>query len=260
MIRGAVQAMGTRFELILEDRGACDECIQEIIELDRKLSRFRSDSLLAHLRRAAPAPVAVDQDTFDLFRESLEIRRRAPGFEVLWRDGRGAGDVLVLDEDSCTIAVAPDVEIDFGSIAKGHALDLCASMIDAWGFERGFLHAGTSSVRAIGEAPGGSPWRVAIAGTAYVAELVNASLSVSSNDRAHILHPEGTVLSNAMCAVIHERARWADAWTTASIASGTMLQPGLWVGPDVVVTDPRFIESSVHHSDWNHSCPIDATS
>lgn len=101
-LRFSVQAMGTRFELALprsEPRppgppggarsrsaeemrlvAAAEEALAEIEEWDRRLSRFRCDSLVSHLQaRCAVEPVVLDEDTYELFAESLEVHRASGG-------------------------------------------------------------------------------------------------------------------------------------------------------------------------------------
>jgi thiamine biosynthesis lipoprotein len=49
----------------------------------------------------------------------------------------------------------PGLEINFGSIGKGYALDRAAGLLrDRWGIVSGLLHGGHSSVYAIGTEPG----------------------------------------------------------------------------------------------------------
>ena len=84
--------MGTRFELLLSGsderalNGLLDLLALELEEWDRRLSLFRSDSLVAHInRRAAERPVRLDGQTFSLLSTCLQV----------YRQSRGAFDVTV---------------------------------------------------------------------------------------------------------------------------------------------------------------------
>ncbi|ANY86276.1 Thiamine biosynthesis lipoprotein ApbE precursor [Pseudomonas putida] len=53
------------------------------------------------------------------------------------------------------------VELDFNSIAAGHAVDLIAERLEAMGVVN-FLAEATGELKALGHKPDGSPWRVAL--------------------------------------------------------------------------------------------------
>ncbi|EKT4467295.1 FAD:protein FMN transferase [Pseudomonas putida] len=53
------------------------------------------------------------------------------------------------------------VELDFNSIAAGHAVDLIAERLQAMGVSH-FLVEATGELKAVGNKPDGSPWRVAL--------------------------------------------------------------------------------------------------
>ncbi|MDA1267108.1 MAG: hypothetical protein O2816_18670, partial [Planctomycetota bacterium] len=65
VLRLATHAMGTRFELVLggenspQRRAAGEQALFELEQIDRRLSLFRRDSLLAHVNRTAGAKPVV---------------------------------------------------------------------------------------------------------------------------------------------------------------------------------------------------------
>ena len=62
---------------------------------------------------------------------------------------------LEIDADTFLIrATAGGVRIDLGGIGKGYAVDLMAELLEDWGLERAFVHAGFSSALAL-ESPAG---------------------------------------------------------------------------------------------------------
>lgn len=58
-------------------------------------------------------------------------------------------------------ALPPGMEIDLGSVAKGHTGDVLAAYLKENGVTSALLDLG-GSIQAVGAKPGGSPWRVAI--------------------------------------------------------------------------------------------------
>ena len=91
LVRLALHAMGTRFELVLEGendgplteahlRAAGEEALEEVELLDARLSLFRRDSLLSHIQRnAATQPVGIDPDTFSLFELCADVCSASQG-------------------------------------------------------------------------------------------------------------------------------------------------------------------------------------
>ena len=251
--------MGTRFELVMaagaegglpprQLRAAGEAAIEEIEECHRRLTRFAPDSLVSHINRtAADGPVKLDEDTWGLLLDALTI----------WRDSQGAFDItiaplmpqrgfadsavltmgasigsdsLALDPVTRTIRFNGRVSVDLGGIAKGHAIDCAAAVLRGHGVGHAFLHGGTSSGCAIGRAPGGGPWRVALdpAG-ADVLDLADEAYSVSDAGSqtspagaAHIVDPragrradEPVTIPAGRVVVSGPSARVADGWSTA---------------------------------------------
>ena len=254
--RLATGAMGTRFELALLDgtgdlRTAGEAAIDEIEMWHRRLSRFAPDSLVSHINReASHAPVRLDRDTFELFHDAVTV----------WRDSEGAFDITIapamtragyadsavpacgaqigagalrLDPDTWAIEFAePRVSIDLGGIGKGHALDRAASVLRDAGVTSALLHAGTSSIVAIGAPERSDGWRIEIpAGCERrIVALRDAAISVSDpggpvderRSASHILDPRDgrPVPSSVRATVVGSSARLADAWSTALVVLG----------------------------------------
>jgi thiamine biosynthesis lipoprotein len=158
-----------------------------LAQVDQQMSTYRSDSdierfnvLPANSCQPMPAGVlqlvnygeqlSVDsQGSYDLTVEPLldlwgfgpqarveRVPTPAQITEVLQRVGHGhlriEGDRLCKD--------AP-VEVDFNSIAAGYAVDLISARLQALGIHS-FLAEATGELKAMGEKPDGSPWRVAL--------------------------------------------------------------------------------------------------
>ena len=265
LVRLATAAMGTRFELALsgadESRlvAAGEAALHEIEDWDRRLSRFRSASLVAHWQaRCALEPVVLDPECFELLEECAEVHRASAGAFDVTLGGRmqalgfgglpfdpadaaasgGAGmDAVQLDRERRTLAFArPGVRLDFGAIGKGHALDRAGEVLRAAGVRAAFLHGGTSAVLAIGAPPGEASWNVLVRTPSgdRIARLRDAALAVSApHGRAvssggrtwtHVLEPQTgeSAAGFALAAVAGPSARTCDAWATALLVRGEL--------------------------------------
>ena len=235
----ALEAMGTRFELVLPPdgrenfRAAGEAALAEIEDCHRRLSRFESSSLVSHiLRTATTHPVPLDRDTFELFVDALAVWRASAGsFDLTL--GERAMDAIELDPVGWTIRLRrPVATLDLGGIAKGHALDLSARLLRQHGVLNAFVHGGTSSAIGIGAPPGAPGWRVALAGGGECV-LRDRALSVSAawqgNPHPTVDPRTGRELAAPRRVVVTgPSARLADAWSTAILVLGrapTDLEP-----------------------------------
>jgi thiamine biosynthesis lipoprotein len=250
-------------------RAAGEAALEEVEGWHARLSRFSGDSLVSHLARTAHrAAVRLDADTVALFADALAVWRASSGaFDVtlagaLARQGfppsaaasvpglhtrpdggtvdvasaavEGGMATIDLDEARWSVRFRqPGVMLDFGAIAKGHALECAARTLRAAGITAALLHGGTSSVVALGAPPGDAGWRVAIGPGAQRRALALADMALSVSDpasqataaaRAHILDPRtrAPVAARGIVAVTGPSARLADAWSTALAVLGSV--------------------------------------
>lgn len=240
MTQFAIEAMATRFEVVLPDASQAlgDLVLHEIADWHHRLNRFAPDSWVAHANRTgASSPVRCDEDVWALLMDAQDVWRASGGaFDIT----RGFGDALVLDADTRTLKFDDSsMRLDFGGIAKGHALDCCARLLREHGVTSAFLHGGTSSGLAIGLDPGGQPWRVRLNsgqpldlrtrlrhgyGGQAPKPLNSMAFSVSdpaSQSHPHIIDPRtGTMIigdSAAPVMVTGPSARLCEAWSTAVV-------------------------------------------
>jgi thiamine biosynthesis lipoprotein len=157
MLRTTFDAMGTRFELLLDAperrmaRRALAAARVEIDRLEALLSRFRPDSDLSRLNRLRRAPISADLER--VLRLALQLRRRtggrfdptvgravaAAGYDRTFasigaapeRPPAPAGGIVALGDGWA--ALDEGVEIDLGGIAKGDAADRAAAIVGAVG-------------------------------------------------------------------------------------------------------------------------------
>jgi FAD:protein FMN transferase len=192
MLRFARRAMATTFDVILPfDTPAASEIAQsaldEIDRLEAQLTVYRDTSEVSRLNaKAAHHPVHVERNLFDLLSLAAAIHRATEGaFDVAvgaliktWGFFRRAGHLpspeeltavrerigmqqVVLDEARQTVAFRRQgVEINLGSIGKGFALDIAASLANAPNM---LIHGGHSSLLAVGnESPNATGWTIGL--------------------------------------------------------------------------------------------------
>ena len=252
IVRHAVMAMGTRFELVLGDgpmAGAiAEEAGELLLDWHTRVSAFSKGSDIGRLNAAAGlgdrAWVRLDGEVAELLHACIDLHHatrgafdptlggamRALGHRDQPSDGPSAGPspawgmaAFELDGVFGRI-VRAGVELDLGGIAKGHALDRVAALLCEHGVAHALVHGGTSSAVGIGTAPDGSPWRVRIGGAEGPAvDLTDRALAVSAiagrvaEGQGHVIDPRtGAAVSHrAQAAVLGRCARECDAWATA---------------------------------------------
>lgn len=251
MLRLAVAAMATRFELLVPDeaRAEGEAALAVIEDAHQRYSRFAADSWLSHVNRtAAHTPVRCDDESWGMLIDARDVWRASGGaFDVT----RGHGEALVLDPGPRTVAFAiPGISIDLGGIAKGHAIDAALQLLREAGVTTAFIHGGTSSGAGMGKV-----WRVATQEAAgngkerpeeeaarsgeerreqeaarsgkerRVIEVCDSAFSVSdagSQTEAHIVDPRGhggRAVAVGSVLVTGPSARLADAWSTALVVN-----------------------------------------
>ncbi len=124
---------------------------------------------------------------------------------------------------------APPLDLDLGAVGKGYALDAARQALLEWDVSNALLHAGTSTVLAMGPGPGskrpGAGWPVGLA-TGWSA--IRAPKRIFLRDRAlsgsgtevkgaHVFDPRtGKPASGHAAAwASHPSAAWSDALSTA---------------------------------------------
>ncbi len=194
-------AMGTTYRVTLASpvaRYSLGEIHREVDQLlarlDRQLSTWRNDSDVTRLNRAAAGVwIDVGPDLVALLTISAELTRKTDGrFDVTvaplirwWKmaetqpaapapptDLRNAVGIGLLKwrtaTDGRSAAVwkcRDDVEVDFGGIGPGYAVDRIGEALVALGSAGHLVELG-GEVRAWGCPAAGRPWRVAVAASA----------------------------------------------------------------------------------------------
>ena len=187
LLRFARRAMATTFEIVLplgtpDAYRVAEAGLDEIDRLEQQMTVYRDDSEVALINaRAAREPVPVEESLFDLFVRCAQLHRESRGaFDIavgrlvkLWGFYRRQGRMPTLDErraaldesgmrhvrlDPAAKTIAFDragVELNLGSVGKGHALDRTIRLLHREAAVRSALiHGGHSSVYAVGSEPG----------------------------------------------------------------------------------------------------------
>lgn len=295
----ARNAMGTRFEVVLPATerdenplrllAAAEAVLDEVERLEAQLSRFRPTSELSGLNaRAVLESVRTEPRLFALLQQALSLSQATDGaFDPTvgplleaWGFSRGSGSLpdpaqvaearlrtgaalVVLDEDAFTARFRREgVLLDLGAIGKGYALDRAREVLDDAGISEALVHAGTSTVVALGKSGSDEePWRIALRdprssndADRILGEVVlrDRALSVSaphgrsftagSREYGHVLDPRtGEPTQGALLAAVsHPSATLTDALSTALLvlgAPGVALLAAQFPDADFLVLD-----------------------
>jgi FAD:protein FMN transferase len=247
-------AMACRFEVTMRQSeemsiAAATEALDEIDRIESRLTVFRETSEVTVVNsEAAKRSIEVSQDLFDLLMLCQSLYEKTDGaFDVtsgpltrcwgfLRRQGRlpspaeidhamsvVGSDKLLLDETKRTVRFAREgMEINLGSIGKGHALDSAADLISTR-VGTALLNAGSSSMRAIGKGEHGNGWLVGLRNPRSklrrlgVLRLRDCALSTSGSEEQFFEH-QGQRYSH----IIDPRSGWpASGVTSVSVVAPT---------------------------------------
>ena len=248
------QAMNTAFTATIRSddaalaSSAAEAAFARIDGIERLLSRFNDTSDVACIAALTPGQVGVvAPETMDALVACARVcaatggafdptvgpvMRRLKKAGMKWDElpkdvledafARGGMQRLVLDAEHRRVSVKPDrlgrdtpLELDFGGIGKGFALDECAKILEGEQFEMTdyLLDAGTST-----QLVRGGPWRIGVGGVwkgrtrcATVLELRAGAVSGSGFELqgAHIVDVRRKTAAR----------RWAQTWSRAASAA-----------------------------------------
>ena len=199
--RGAFEttwfAMGTEWQIKLYAdrspqflRSVAEAVVEEVESAEQMLSFYRDASDLRELNATAGlAPVPVDPRLLRLLQRAEKINAATGGaFDPTigpllrcWGFVGGSGIMpdaaaiaeavasvgmhhVLLDAAACTVAFdRHGVELEFGAIGKGYAIERAVELLrDEYEIESALLHGGGSTFYGLGAPPGEEAWNVAI--------------------------------------------------------------------------------------------------
>lgn len=255
LLRFSRRAMATTFEVIfpfgtVRATQAAEAALEEIDRIEDQLTVYRETSEVSRLNRLAAAqPVSVSENLFQLLAQSALLTEQTEGaFDVAtgalikaWgfhrrlgrvpnaperadvADQTGMKNVLLDSKNRMVRFLKPGVEINFGSIGKGYALDQAAERMRTHGIRNALLHGGHSSVCAIGTGPErGRGWPVGIRHPwkpdqrLATVRLKDRALGTSAATFQHLEHAGrklGHILDPRTC------------WPAESMASASVVAP-----------------------------------
>jgi thiamine biosynthesis lipoprotein len=247
--------MACTFEvfLALEDpeygEKAARAVFEEIDRLELELSRYVPHSDIARIASLREGEsLLVGPDALECLLLAAEISSETGGaFDVTYASRSvegGAGrlgvparePVLALDPAAHEVrALREGVAVDLGGIGKGYALDRAAERIRDWKIDAALLHAGKSTVLAVGSRPGSGAWPIGLrlGGTEGPGREVRGPERIELRDAAasgsgrtlrgdHVVDPRsGRAAKGTLAAwAVAPSAARADALTTAFLVLG----------------------------------------
>lgn len=190
LYRESFSAMGSRCEIRLAAADASHArrlaalAIAEVRRIEHKYSRYRNDSILSQINRAAGRhAIACDDETSALLDYADAVYRASQGrFDISSGVLRQAWDFrhAQLPQATQLAALLPLVdwrrvvrtpgavylpqagmELDFGGFGKEYAVDRSAEVLLAQGVQHGYVNLG-GDMRFLGPQPDGTPWQIGI--------------------------------------------------------------------------------------------------
>lgn len=264
-------AMGTQMELLLAGgeesylKAVANEIEEELVRLENRMSRFIAISDVNRINQLAGSePVLLDPEMVSLLKTALDFYHETEGaFDITvapllrkWgfyqkqfkrldaaaiRDlmTQVGADQILLDEKNRTVKFqTKGMEIDFGGMGKGLALENVLEIIHESEIPTAFLSFGGSSLYALGQPPGRDRWQFSYRidkntkRAPVVVHLKDEGFSLSANyerqlqdagmEYGHIFNPRTGQPATGLqaAAVIHASPLKAEVLSTAFMAMG----------------------------------------
>lgn len=243
------KAMGSACEVVLaaasleEAQVLGQAAIDEVLRIERKYSRYTSDSVIAQInRQAALAPVACDDETWSLFQFASQLFEKSDGlFDITsgvlrkaWNFKQAqvpSADMLdnllpligwqkVIMKDQRIALPLQGMEVDLGGFGKEYAADRAAQMLKEKGIASGYVNL-AGDMRFLGPKPSGEPWLIGIQDPRHTDQVI-ATLPMSHGGLATSGDYERYFESNGQryCHVLNPLTGWpVKHWRTVSVTA-----------------------------------------
>jgi thiamine biosynthesis lipoprotein len=230
---------------------AAEAAMGEVYRIECRYSRYRADSELSAINRAAASGSAVDVDeetaalldyafaayhiSGGLFDITSGILRRAWDFNGGRPPEEAHVAALLPDIGMDKLQWAsprlrfrkPGLELDFGGIGKEYAADRVAAVCQAHGVRAGLVDLG-GDILALGPREDGMPWRVGIRNPRSPGEAVSvvelsAGALATSGDYERFIDVDG----KRYCHILNPRTGWpVDGLSSVSVQAEQCLFAG----------------------------------
>lgn len=189
-------------------QSALNDISSMISDLDSRLSVTNTESEIYQLNHAEGKSVPLSDTTADLLTKALALGGTTGGaleltsypLSLAW--GFTTGDYQIPDQetidgllplvddsaitlDGNAATLPTGAQLDLGAVAKGYAGDRAAEILQDAGVTSALLNLGSSTIRAIGSKPDGSPWRIALQDpndtSAYAGVVSATDLSIDTS-------------------------------------------------------------------------------
>ena len=249
-------AFGTHWAITTEAHPVIPALMEDIPALfgviDEQLSPWRPDSTISRFNAAGTGASISSGPLYDVAAASIDLAWLSEGFfdptvgpaVARWGFGpitRGepGGWQTLIGGDNVLTKQRADLTLDLCGIAKGWALDRAAALVRASSVENALLDLGGEFI-AIGQHPGGRPWRLGIESPGSVAQSPvtlalppGSAVATSGTGKqsyrfenrlfSHIVDPATvapTDVGLSSVTVVTDDATTADGWATALCAAG----------------------------------------
>ncbi|MEI7708905.1 MAG: FAD:protein FMN transferase [Chlorobium sp.] len=249
-------AMGSGCEVVIvaetkKDAQSIAGCaIEEVSRIERKFSRYRSDSIVSRINAAAGLDwVECDEETLSLFQYADTLFESSAGlFDItagVLRHAWDFGSAVVPDNGvltrQCSLINWQSVErqgnsvrmplagmeLDFGGFGKEYAADRAAALIHGKGVRNGYVNL-AGDIRVVGPKPDKSPWLIGIQDPRHKSRTI-ASIPLftgalaTSGDYERFFEVDG----HRYCHIIHPRSGYpVTYWRSVTVIAPLAITAG----------------------------------
>lgn len=269
----AFMAMATRCHVVFpgieEDKGSLvfHQIKKEVLDIEERLSIFKSRSEAAMINSMAntkPLPLSIE--LYELLKNCKKFHKiTGGGFDITlrplgnyWKEREGneisnkkvteylsytgMENVILDDKEKTVFLKKKELQIDFGGIGKGYALEKIHYMLQKYSIKHAFISFGESSVLTAGSHPAGNCWKIGIKNFFKPEESIHTFMvrygSVSTSSNFYV--KDNGELSHHKHIIDPRKGHPVEEMISVSVCSGSpliaeMLSTAILVSPDEAV-------------------------